>query len=260
MFPYNLLILPLAGGYFILSNLLWFKYKYQRFDTSRLILNSIIAGVIISICSFIVRVLFKIWFPAQYFNVCKLLNKLPFKRTEDNRYLWTLMFGFIAVIILVYLINGVILFIWKYHGVISKALDKHGDELEQLFRDSVNQALPVQITLKNEKVYLGLVEKIPEPKKTNYIVLITLYSGYRQKDTKEMVLTTSYAPINELIESGEIAPKTDKFRVIIKQDEILTAQPHDAVLYTQFIKTKSESENKRKKVDESCIGGKEESY
>src|SRR5690242_6928345 len=215
MFPYNLLILPLVGGYFVLSNLVFLKYRYQRLDTPRLLLNAILVGIIISVISFYGRVLVERQFPNLYGWLCSTLNYLPIERNEKNRYLGTLLFGLLGIIILVGIINFLTWLFIGYEKVISRALNKHGDELEQLFRDSVNNGQPVQITLKNEKVYLGLVEKIPEPKKTNYIVLLPLFSGYRDKETKQMVLTTSYAPIEELIQQEENAKSIDRFRVVI---------------------------------------------
>ncbi len=117
-----------------------------------------------------------------------LIDLLPLERNLNNRHLGTLIYGLLIVIILTSLFNLILKYTIGYSKIISKALDKHGDELEQLFRDSVVNAQPVQLTLKNDKVYLGIVDKIPEPKKTNYVSLIPLFSGYREKDTKKMIL------------------------------------------------------------------------
>lgn len=237
MFPYNLLILPLTGGYFFIANFAFLKYKYQRLDTPRLLLNSILAGILITIIAFAFRTFVENEYPALYSKCCRVLHLLPIERTETNRYLGTLLFSLVGIVLFTVIINGLVKLFWGYEKIISNAVDKYGDELEQLFRDSVLKAQLIQLTLKNDKVYLGIIDKIPEPKKTNYVSLIPIYSGYRDKDKKEMIINTSYETINLLIKEKTLTPKLSKMLVIIKQDEILTAQPHDPEIYAHFKKT-----------------------
>jgi len=54
--PYNILILPLCGGYFVLLNFVMFKYKYQRLSSQRLLFTSIIAAVSIFFADFFISV------------------------------------------------------------------------------------------------------------------------------------------------------------------------------------------------------------
>lgn len=94
----------------------------------------------------------------------------------------------------------------------------------------------IQLTLKNDKVYIGFSESIPIPQKTNYLTISPLLSGYRDKETKRMVLTTDYFGVvrtfmEEIEEHEEVTLKTD---VIIKQDEILTANVFDLDVYERF--------------------------
>lgn len=236
MFPYNFLILPLVGGYFVISSFVYYKYKYQRFDTPRLLLNAILAGIIIGTASFALRRAVEIYSPDLFDRLCRILHFFPIERNEDNRYLGTLSYGLVLVLGLTIILNVLIKWGFGVTSIISDAIDKYGDELEQLLRDSVVNGQAVQLTLKNEKVYLGVVQEIQEPKKTNYVTLIPLYSGYRDKDTKKMKLTTSYETITQLIDQQVISPKIDQMLVIIKKDEILIAQPHDPEIYSSFMK------------------------
>lgn len=96
------------------------------------------------------------------------------------------------------------------------------------------------MTLKNEKVYIGFIDKAPIPSQTNYLLFTPLYSGFRDPETKRMQLNVSYfTVINELIE-GESTDKIEIINVVIKQDEILTMSPHDPEVYTHFINSISE--------------------
>ena len=75
--PFNLLILPLVGGYYIIANSEWYKYKTQRLHNERLLFNSVLAGVILIIISLTIRYLATIWLP----EVVKLYRDLlPIKQ------------------------------------------------------------------------------------------------------------------------------------------------------------------------------------
>lgn len=121
------------------------------------------------------------------------------------------------------------------------AVDKNGDEIEKLFKKSVEQGLTIQVTLKNDKVYIGFSETIPIPQKTNYLTLSPIISGYRDKETKRLVITTEYFKVvDEFIkelknDEDSVTLNTD---VIIKQDEILSAGIYEQRIYDLFNKTK----------------------
>lgn len=84
-------------------------------------------------------------------------------------------------------------------------------------------------------MYLGYVDEIPAPGKTNYLNLIPLYSGYRRDDTKELILATSYETVIDLLETDAKEEKINMMAVVIKQDEILSASPHDHEVYERFV-------------------------
>ena len=43
--PFNLLLLPLVGGYYLLVTSRFTKYIHQRIDRQRLIFNSVLVGI-----------------------------------------------------------------------------------------------------------------------------------------------------------------------------------------------------------------------
>ncbi|HEX8576309.1 MAG TPA: hypothetical protein VF677_08455, partial [Flavobacterium sp.] len=139
--------------------------------------------------------------------------------------MWTVVFSCLASICLVVLSNLYFLWRFKKSQLIGWAVDKNGDELEKLFKKSVDDALLIQVTLKNDKVYIGYSEIIPIPQKTNYLTLTPVLSGYRD-DKKQLHITTEYFGIIDDFLKGldnnekSLTLNTD---VIIKQDEILTA-------------------------------------
>lgn len=122
-----------------------------------------------------------------------------------------------------------------------KSVDKNGDELEQLLKKSDLEGETLLLTLKNDKVYIGFCEETPIPKKTNYLSITPILSGYRKKETKELVITTDYLKVvekfikdTELSEGKEVEEITLETDIIIKQDEILTASIYKQDVYDAF--------------------------
>ena len=101
----------------------------------------------------------------------------------------------------------------------------------------------MQITLKNNKVYVGFSETIPIPQKTNYLTITPIISGYRDSETKRLHITTDYFKVvEEFIKDIEeqIDENIDSIHlntdIIIKQDEILSASVYEQKIYDRFNK------------------------
>lgn len=61
--PWNLFILPLLGGYYIISRSHLFKFQQQRLDRQRRVFDSIIAAILILLFTFALSYLLEINFP-----------------------------------------------------------------------------------------------------------------------------------------------------------------------------------------------------
>lgn len=235
--PYNIFLLPLAAGYLILLKFVLFKYKYQRLSSQRLLFSSIVAAVFAISITFLLRSLVSIAFP----NLIPALHKnlYTFFNIGEVRYFWTSVTCFISVLVLIYISNW---FIIKTKGkayILIKAITQEGDEIEQLFKDSALTGELMQITLKNDKVYIGFTDIIPEPKKTNYLKITPVLSGYRNPVNKKLKITTKYFEVLEIYLSD--CPQFDIYDIdiSIKQDEILTANIYDQNVFDMFNKKKS---------------------
>ena len=142
--PYNILILPLCAGYFILVYSLLFKYNIQRFHQRRLLFESIIAAIIILVSAFTFRTLIELAFPKiiPYF-----LEKLSFVPIDKPDYFWTAFFSCVIAVILVILSNYIIKKFYGNYEPIIWAIRKNGDELEKLFERSATEGKIMQLTL-----------------------------------------------------------------------------------------------------------------
>jgi hypothetical protein len=153
--PYNVLLIPLIGGYYLLSNFVFFKYKYQRLSSQRLILNSALAGFFIAMFSFLLRFSFETYFEDSFNLYSSFLHQLF---DGSQRYLWTMAFGLLITIFLTHTINFIVSKVPRWRNLpINRAITFYGNELEQLCRDSIVGGFALQVTLKNDKVYVGFV-------------------------------------------------------------------------------------------------------
>lgn len=53
--PFNLLLFPLVGGYYILSRFEYLRYVQYRLESQRVLLNSAFAGILLLTGCFILR-------------------------------------------------------------------------------------------------------------------------------------------------------------------------------------------------------------
>lgn len=161
--PYNLFLIVTITGYFILTYSQLFKYNIQRFSRERILFESILAGFLIVVGGFIFRIIFDFITCGKVVPILlEFLNKLPI---EKPLYFWTFIFSSLISILLAWFTNWVIIKYYPKNDQIVRAVNKNGDEIEKLFKDSAINGYLIQVTLKNEKVYVGFCEEIPIPKK-----------------------------------------------------------------------------------------------
>lgn len=92
----------------------------------------------------------------------------------------------------------------------------------------------MQITLKNNKVYIGFADIIPVPKETNYLKITPVLSGYRESESKTLRLTTDYFEVLDIYMSNTPEFNIYDIDISIKQDEILTAGIYDQNIFNLF--------------------------
>lgn len=234
MIPYNLLLLPFIAGYIILGYSVIFKYTTQRYTQHRLLFESVFTCIILIFSAFIIRTLIELKFPNAVPAIAEFLEIVPVRKVD---YLWTSVFIFLFVVAIVPIINFVITKRYGKDAAISWAIDKVGDEIETLFKRSAEEGVLIQVTLKNGKVYIGFCEIIPIPQKTNFLTLTPMLSGYRESESKKIVITTDYFEVVTKYIAALDAKETNvtlNTDIIIKQDEILTAGIYEQEIFDMF--------------------------
>jgi len=182
--PFNLLLFPLVGGYYFLITFKHFKFLHQRLERQRLLFNSVIAGSILLLFSFFITWAFTSLFPE--FSA-RLKSNSPVDLPFFGTTVCSFLFGILSAQVGNLFIDG--------GKAISRAIKKIGNELELLLEDSIKNEFLIQVTLKNDKFYIGWVRALPIPQQSSYIVLLPAFSGYRNGNTKEMIFTTQYLDV-----------------------------------------------------------------
>lgn len=223
--PFNLLLFPLVGGYFIISHSEWFRYKTQRLESERLIFNSVIAGcVLLCGCWFLKSLSFIVFEPQMIY----IKSLMPIKQD----YFGVTLISFFISIVLVLFAN---LFIDEKKQI-SLAIDNIGSDLEKMLKFSAEERELILVTLSNDKVYVGICARVPVPDRTTYFRIIPFFSGYRDSGTKDVVFTTDYLDVyGDYIKEGKAISIEDlQMEVLIKTEELITCSRFNIETYDRF--------------------------
>ena len=191
--PFNLLLFPLVGAYYILIRFKYLKYIQSRLESQRILLNAALIGIFLLAFTFIVRAFANHFFPAQIDIVYALLPlKVPFFGTT----IFSLLIAIISTEIANLSLNR--------EKAIKFSIDYIGNELELMLKSSFTNWMLLQFTLDSNKFYVGWVKELPKPSVSNYIRIIPAFSGYRD-DKKELIFTTQYLSVYaSYIEEGSV--------------------------------------------------------
>lgn len=223
--PWNLLVLPLVGGYYILTRSHYFRFRQQRLDKQRLIFESILLAVCVLVFTYFIRVVFE-YFAADSF--CDSMYKyFPIK----TPYIGTTS---IALVFSIVLTKGSNYFL-EPDDYIKRAIKTVGNEFELLLKSSFVDDILLQITLSNDKVYVGWVKELPIPTISNYIRIVPTISGYRNTE-KEIEYTTHYLTIySEYVKEGRTTNIWDlKSDLVIDISEIISVSFFDYEMSDRF--------------------------
>jgi hypothetical protein len=219
-----------VAGYLILTQSFLFKFKQQRYDTQRLVFESVLIGVVISVITYIVRLIFQFAAPDVFKAV---YNALPFKSPFFGTSLCTLAFAFI-------LSKGGNLFLNKEKWV-RKSIQSVGNELELIIEKAVADEILLLFTLDSDKFYIGWVKEFPIPSQSKYYRVLPALSGFRDEE-KRLVFTTDYIRVySEYIREMKVKDlRKIKSDIILPLDSIVSVSYFDPQMYSRFNQMDSE--------------------
>jgi len=119
-----------------------------------------------------------------------------------------------------------------------KAVEQWGDYLERLLNRSLKETKQVSLTLRTGKVYIGFVTSNFDPAyERRYIQLLPVLSGYRDDETKDLVITRDYARAYQRMideDSAYLLTIADEFQLVIPTAEIVSANHFDPDVFAIF--------------------------
>ena len=217
--PYNLLLLPLLGGFLFIHLAHYFRFGAQRLDGYRLLFQSAIAGTCLAAAARIIIELLSIS-SAGLDALGLWFRFFPFKYSAESS------LSFLLGPVFAGIVN---LFIDKKEAK-DREIRKHGNALMKLLHRATEENLLVSVTLDNRKWYVGWVTESPnlDPQEL-YFRLLPFTSGYRDKDTLETFRTVFY---QNVLEDEALDPST--FFITLPLKDIKTANLFDPDVYNQY--------------------------
>lgn len=223
--PFNVLLLPLLGGYIFITN--WNKTRFdaRRYTGERLIFHSAIAGVGFLFAAYVITRLMTVWVPQAYswWNLA-----IPFPHAGAP------LGGFLLGATLWWPLNK-----WKHdrNKGMEVTIARSNDYLEMLLKRALDETRNIAITMRNGKVYVGFVLRSFDPAyDRKYLVLLPNISGFRDPRTHELQFTTDYTRVyQELIEAMPLeGAAISDFELVLPVSEMLSASYFDEDVYRRF--------------------------
>jgi hypothetical protein len=231
--PYNLLLLPLMGGFLFFHVAHVFRFGAQRLDGYRLLFQSAIAGTCLAALARLLVLAFVALGPAERAkHIWQTFSPFPYSATSAL----ALILGPILAIIL----NS---FIGK-----QKAKDieirRHGNSLMQLLHRAERDKLLISITLDSRKWYVGWVAELPslDPQEL-YFRLLPFMSGYRDSQTLETFRTVFY---QEVLQNRHL--DADEFVITLPLKDVKIAGFFNEDVYNEYFAEPEEAEALRQSV------------
>jgi hypothetical protein len=196
-----------------------------------MLFHSIIAGIFL-LC---VSVLFTTIVAKQFPNFThEISNFSPI----SIPFFFTAIGSFFLGYVLAVLFNRFI----SYDKAVAFAIRKIGNEFEVLLLSSWQSPHLIQMTLKNNKVYVGWLKTLPAPGETAYVSILPVLSGYRESETKKLHFTTEYLDVYaSYVKDGDATDVNDLTNLVIKVDDIITASEFDIDMYDRFLEQETGS-------------------
>jgi hypothetical protein len=112
------------------------------------------------------------------------------------------------------------------------------DAMDRFLFDAAERKVTLQLTMSDGKFYVGILKQLaPNPiAPGSFVRLLPYASGYRKKETKELVFTTYYVDVYaKLIEEPEFTEEQlDQFIKVLPFSRVISANHFDMHMYIRF--------------------------
>jgi putative flippase GtrA len=229
--PFNLLLLPLLGGFIFFSHWNRTAFFAKRQDKERLLLYSSLWGTLFLGFSFLGSVLI------PYSSGLSSLREWWAYNTPSIQFSGISICAFLLGVGGQFVLNRIWPFrnFWNEQKEGERAVEEHGTQLEKLLFRALIEDKRVLLTLKGGKVYIGRITGSLTPQEDRDLILLPSKSGFRDEKSRVM-LTTDYDLTYEMISQSEADYLTiiSDFGVAIPISEVLTASLYREEVHTKY--------------------------
>jgi len=181
--PWNFFLLPLLGGYCLIHIFHFFRFRAQRLDGYRLLLECGLAGVALTVASRGAVSLLNLTGPGRWLKELSGSAPIPYAGTA---------LGALIIGVFVPFAGN---FVFSEKWAKNRALKRNKNLFVNLLHNAASSGHPIQVTLDNRKWYMGIVNESPnlDPQE-QYFRIIPILSGYRDAETLQIVPALFYEP------------------------------------------------------------------
>lgn len=210
----GLFLIPTIGGYWLLTHLNYTRYRAFRDSGYHILFSSAFAGALL--------------FGLAHLTILFLEHFLPQSVDLWDRYFPSAYSDTVALsVILGAALPALGNRFYDSEKAARRIARENSDLVELLLAESWSRGELVEVSLRNGKSYIGIALDSGLDRQQNEpdVSLIPAASGYRDKDTQELKITTHYAPvIEQSIDTSLGYMSSEDFRVVIPVAEIVSAR------------------------------------
>lgn len=231
--PYNLLFLPLLGGYIFARNCFRTRYSALRSENYRLLFVAAECGLYLLIIAALLRCLFTIAEPY-----------VPLFAFIDRQWHAIFPFEHSGVALLSLFLGRTLgpfanwLFNYTSEKEVNRTIEEKGDPLEVLLKYAMEEHRAVIVTLQSGKVYVGQVIANFNPAyDVQSVKISTILSGYRKADDQSVLFNIDYGSVLRKVHDNDPSV-SDRDRqdlgTVIPLSEITSVGIFSLPMYKQF--------------------------
>lgn len=153
------------------------------------------------------------------------------KRSPDP-FTTEVILSLILALVLPFLFNVV----YRSRRGAKRAARNAGEHIELLIIESIEEKVPVEITLRNREIYIGLAGDTGIGGSHDAdVAVVPMFSGYRDEDTLDLVVTLDYFPVIDMYLEEDPSRTKEDFRVVLPMNEIVSARLFDEDVYDHIL-------------------------